>query len=115
MDCPQIMPTDLRGMALRGNFKNRIQAPGYFDDIKYRKAWSRCQWNGAAQDKLTQQKEVNAYILQRDQDLSLIRMPLHKQTGRIGSLMRALKTENKLYQDTGMPERINNYADQPTN
>ena len=96
--------------------KNRIQAPGYFDDIKYRKAWSRCQWNGAAPGQIDPTKEVNAYILQRDQGFITNQDAAAQINGSDWeSNMRALKTENKLYQDTGMPERINNYADQSTN
>lgn len=40
--------------------KNRIYAPGFFDDPLIRKAYSKSEWNGPSQGQLDPLKEVNA-------------------------------------------------------
>lgn len=40
--------------------KNRIYAPGFFDDPLIRKAYSKAEWNGPSQGQLDPLKEVNA-------------------------------------------------------
>lgn len=83
--------------------KGRLSAPGYFDDLKFRKAWSRAQWNGPSPGQIDPTKEVEAYILQRDNGFITHQDAAAQINGSdFESNVRALKTENALKKDAGL-------------
>ncbi len=83
--------------------KGRINAPGYFDDLVFRKAWARAQWNGPSPGQIDPTKEVEAYILQRDNGFITNQDASAQINGSDWeSNVRALKTENLLKSEAGL-------------
>ena len=85
--------------------KGRLIAPGFFDDPIYRDAWSKAQWNGPSPGQIDPIKEVEAYILQRDNGFITNQDASAQINGSDWeSNIRALKTENELKKNSGLVE-----------
>lgn len=50
--------------------RNRIDAPRFFDDVSYQKAYTACDWNGPARTNLNPVQEVDAAVKRVDAGFS---------------------------------------------
>ena len=77
--------------------KGRINAPFFFDDIAYKKAWSKAEWAGDAQGQLDPQKEANAAVTRITNGLSTREKEAAELTGlSFDTIATQLKRENDL-------------------
>ncbi len=77
--------------------KGRINAPGYFDNILVKKAYTNATWNGPAQGHLNPVQEVTAAILKIQNGLSTHEDECTSMNGSdYEDNIRTLKTENIL-------------------
>lgn len=77
--------------------KGRVNAPGYFDNILIKKAYTNATWNGPAQGHLNPVQEVTAAILKIQNGLSTHEDECTSMNGSdYGDNIRTLKTENIL-------------------
>lgn len=61
--------------------RGRINAPGFFDDLTIRKAYTGCVWNGPARTDLNPLAEVNAAIKRVEHGFSTAEEEAAKMTG----------------------------------
>ena len=59
----------------------RIQAPGFFEDVRIKKAWLRADWSGDAQGQLDPQKEASAAKIRVDEGFSTREREASELTG----------------------------------
>lgn len=77
--------------------KGRVNAPGYFDNILVKKAYTNATWNGPAQGHLNPVQEVTAAILKIQNGLSTHEDECTSMNGSdYEDNIRTLKTENIL-------------------
>lgn len=77
--------------------KGRVNAPGYFDSILVKKAYTNATWNGPAQGHLNPVQEVTAAILKIQNGLSTHEDECTSMNGSdYEDNIRTLKTENIL-------------------
>ncbi len=77
--------------------KGRVNAPGYFDNILVKKAYTNATWNGPAQGHLNPVQEVTAAILKIQNGLSTHEDECTSMNGSdYEDNIRTLKTENTL-------------------
>jgi phage portal protein, lambda family len=77
--------------------KGRVNAPGYFDNILVKKAYTNATWNGPAQGHLNPVQEVTAAILKIQNGLSTHEDECTSMNGSdYENNIRTLKTENTL-------------------
>lgn len=82
--------------------KGRIKAPGFFNDITIRKAYTNAKWNGPAQGQLDPVKEVNAAVSRMKNGLSTHEDECIAMNGSdYEDNVRALKNENTLLREAG--------------
>ena len=74
----------------------RIEAPGFFDDVSFKKAWSKAEWSGDSQGQLDPLKEANAAVVRISNGLSTREKEAAELTGLQFELIASqLQTENK--------------------
>ena len=77
--------------------KGRINAPGYFNNLLIKKAYTNATWNGPAQGHLNPEQEVNAAIMKIENGLSTHGDECSSINGSdYEDNVRTLKTENRL-------------------
>lgn len=80
--------------------KGRINAPGYFNNLLIKKAYTNVSWNGPAPGHLNPQQEVNAAVARISNGLSTHEDECSSMNGSdYEENVRALMTENKLLSD----------------
>ncbi len=79
--------------------KGRIEAPGYFNNVLIRKAYTKTKWNGPAQGHLNPVQEVNAAVTKIENGLSTHEDECNAMNGSsFEDNVRALQSENELLQ-----------------
>lgn len=87
--------------------KGRITAPKFFDDITYRKAWSRAEWNGPAQGQVDPLKEVKAAVVRINNGLSTReRETIELTAGDFDRNVKQLARETELMKGVNPVEEI---------
>lgn len=82
--------------------KGRISAPGYFNNILIKKAYTNATWNGPSQGHLNPLQEVNAAVARIDNGLSTHEDECASMNGSdYEENVRILKTENRLLAEAG--------------
>lgn len=82
--------------------KGRINAPGYFNNILIKKAYTNATWNGPSQGHLNPLQEVNAAVARIDNGLSTHEDECASMNGSdYEENVRILKTENRLLAEAG--------------
>lgn len=77
--------------------KGRIDAPSFFDDLVFKKAWCKAEWAGDAQGQLDPQKEANAAVTRITNGLSTREKEAAELTGMSFDVIASqLKRENEL-------------------
>lgn len=80
--------------------KGRINAPGFFDDIAIRKAYTTCTWNGPARTNLNPVQEVTAAEKRVQNGFSTAEQETAQMTGGSYAVnMRQRRIEQKLKQE----------------
>jgi len=88
--------------------KGRIQAPGFFDDLRIRSAWCGAEWSGAGQGQIDPLKETQAAELRIKTALSTyedeaVALSGGNWEGRVSRLAR----ERAILVEKGLAENIN--------
>lgn len=77
--------------------KGRIKAPGYFNNLLIRKAYTKCTWNGPAQGHLNPVQEVSAAVTKIQNGLSTHEDECASMNGSdYSDNIRTLENENEL-------------------
>lgn len=89
--------------------KGRIVAPGYFNNVLIKKAYTNATWNGPAQGQLDPIKEVNAAITRIEHGLSTHEDECTSMNGSdFEDNVRTLKSENQLLKDANLEKEEEN-------
>lgn len=83
--------------------KGRVQAPKYFDDYSYRRAWSRTSWVGAGQGHMNPVQEVKASVIKLNNNLSTHEAEFQKdEGGRWDSMVERRAQEQRHLENSGL-------------
>lgn len=83
--------------------KNRISAPGFFNDPVVRAAWSNTKWTGPGQGLINPESEIRASVLAVENCLSTYEEEYAERTGEDWEPMaRTLARENALKKELGL-------------
>ncbi len=86
--------------------KQRIEAPGFFDDYGIRKAWVKTGWIGSGQGSLNPLDETKANVLSINAKLATREEIYNKTTGnRWDNAMRRRAAEDRLLEDLGIENK----------
>jgi lambda family phage portal protein len=83
--------------------KGRLTAPGFFDDIAIRKAWTRCQWVGSGQGQIDPLNETRAAILKSQYAIGTRAEEYAKDSGgRWDAMVQNSSREHQVLQEAGL-------------
>jgi len=86
--------------------RNRIQAPGFYDDYSYKRAWTKSYWVGQGQGSLDPLKEAKASVIKLNAKLSTREEErAQSQGGRWDAAMDKLVRENDYLASIGIDDK----------